>query len=90
MKLCADLRIFGLNRCKKEQTRIYNVRCRQLPLCKAWGNSVVRTDDPSVAETSQLMQGDLPDGLLDQLDIGHFYEFMEFNKVCRARRPCEF
>ena len=34
-------RIFGLNRFKKEQNRVYIVRCRQLPLCKAWGDSVV-------------------------------------------------
>ena len=44
VKLCADSRIFGPNR--------YNVRCRRLPLSKAWGDSVVRTDNPSVAEAS--------------------------------------
>ena len=61
VKLCADSRICGLNRCKKEQNRIYSVRRRQLPLSKAWGDSVVpsRTDDPSVAEASPLMQRDL-------------------------------
>ena len=52
MKLCADMSIFGLNRCNKEQSHIKDVRYRQLPLGKARVDSVVRTDDHSVAEAN--------------------------------------
>ena len=64
---------------------MYIVRCRQLPLIKAKGDSVDRTDDLSEAKASPLMQRDSGTCPLDQLDIGHLHEFTEIKLMeCAA------
>ena len=48
---------------------------------------MVRTEDPSAAEASPLMQRDAETCPLVQLDIGQVNEFTLCNDLCCARRP---